>query len=128
MILEVVLASVLTAMPKPVRGDFDHDGRTDVAEVLAKRAGGFILVVSRAADLSKLEIVDILHTVMNFYLDKQEPGELSTTCGKGIGRDKECLVPLVTLSGDTLAFGSEEASRAVAIWNGKNFVVEWVSD
>lgn len=100
----------------------------DVAEVLTNWAGGFVLVISRAADPARLQIVDTLDDVTRFYLDKQKPGEMATTCGKGMGVDAECKVPSVTLTGDTLACGTEEASRAVVIWNGKTFVVEWLSD
>ena len=128
MLLEMALASTLSTLPRPVRGDFDRDGKADIAEVLANRAGSFILVVSRGAEPKKMELVDTIEDVTDFYLALQKPGRAVTACAKGFGEDRPCKRTTVTTRGDTLAFGTEEASGAVAIWNGKSFEVEWLSD
>jgi len=57
------------------------------------------------------------------------PGTCETACGKGIGSaDTPCPERSVTLDRPTLEFGMEEASQAVAIWDGLRFRVVWLSD
>ena len=128
MLIELAVASMIATLPRPIRGDFDQDGRPDVAEVLANRAGSFILVVRRGAEPSKLAVVDTIEDVTDFYLASQKPGRAVTACAKGLGENRPCKRTTVTTRGETLAFGTEEASGAVALWNGKTFEVEWLSD
>lgn len=128
MILALLAAAAIN-LPAPVRGDFDHDGKPDVAEVVAAPGGKFNLVVRRGA--GPVEVVDTfdVKAVANLYVTKAKPGRYQTWCGKGGGADKDpCPRRSVVLSGDTLDYGAEEASELVAVWTGKRFEVVPLSD
>lgn len=49
MLLELISASALAALPKPVTGDFDYDGKQDIAEVVEQARGKYVLRVRRAS-------------------------------------------------------------------------------
>src|SRR5687768_14161720 len=53
-----LLAVLASPLPEPIRGDFDADGREDVASVVANN-DDLLVVVDRAAD-------DFLHVVIRF--------------------------------------------------------------
>ena len=119
------IAVVDAAWPRTA-GDFDRDGTGDrayirqlsgVPEIVVERGAGGIAVVAPAKDPSR------------FYLRVLAPGTYRTACGKGFGqRGAPCHEPSVTLDAPTLEFGGQEASQAVAIWDGQRFRVVWLSD
>ena len=113
------------ALALQVSGDFDRDGLADRAH-LREAGGRHELVVERGAGgTAVVQAVDPLY----FYLGVLEPGSYATACGKGIGdADAPCPELSVTLESPTLEFGKEEASQAVAIWDGQRFRVVWLSD
>ena len=126
-----VMASIAVLMPPPVHGDFDHDGRPDVAEVVSTRSGEYQLIVRHGDEARPVSVVMNLTAkqLANFYVTKAKPGRWKTWCGKGGGSNKDpCPRTHVTLTGDTLDFGTEEASQAVALWTGKAFEVVFLSD
>lgn len=128
--LAIILAAATAALPAPVTGDFDHDGKADVAAVVAV-GGGYDLVV-RPGDSARPRVrVTTLNskTLGGFYLGKAKAGVEATACAKDLGRATDlCAVRSVTLTGDTLQFGTAEASRAVALWADGQFRVVWLSD
>jgi hypothetical protein len=132
MLVGVILASALSSAPAPVGGDFDHDGKADLAQIVPGKHGLYQLVIRRGAgghpvsvivdDLTKDQLGDL-------FLARAKPGRWRTWCGKGGGDDSEpCLRKSVRLRGDTLSFGTREASEAIALWIGRKFEVVWMSD
>ncbi len=124
-----LLMAAAAAPPAPVRGDFDKDGRVDVAEVVVE--GMTARLVVRPGSGGPAQTVTTWRTsdLAGLYVEMAPPGRSRTACDKGMGDDNaDCSVRLVDPSGDTLAFGSREASMAVAVWNGRGFEVHWLSD
>lgn len=120
----VLLAMALISAPAPVEGDFDRDGRTDRAEVIGGANGAHQLIVRRASGGSVV-VADLkADDLPNFYLTKIAPGQVSARCAEASSACRQTL----TLSGETLSFGTREASQAVAVWRGDRFMVAWVSD
>jgi hypothetical protein len=129
MIGSLLLAATVAMSPAPVRGDFDHDGKLDLAEVVRGPEGQYQLVVRRAAEEKAPVAITTFKELANVYVTTQPPGRQKTWCGKGGGpKNAPCPRVEVTLSGDTLAFGTKEASLMVAMWNGRSFDVIALSD
>jgi hypothetical protein len=131
MLAAIVLATAIANLPPPVRGDFDHDGKTDVAEVVAGKDGVYRLVVRRSDRRRSVALIQEFdgRELTNLYLDTARPGRWRTWCGKGGGSDSDpCPHKTVMLRGDTLSFGMKEASESIAIWNGRRFEVVLLSD
>jgi hypothetical protein len=113
-----------------VRGDFDHDEKPDLAEVVPNGQGAWRLVIRRgAAGHPTPTITELSADELANFVTKAKPGRWRTWCGKGgdMEDDQPCE-PVVRLRGDTLDFGTEEASEAVAICTGKQFRIVWLSD
>lgn len=128
MVLPVLMAAAL-ALPQPIWGDFDHDGRRDRAGVVRNRGGGYSLVVWRGADPRRPVVVDTMGDIANFYIGKAARGRWKTACAKGYDLGPEqCRYMTVRVKGDVLDFGTEESSEAMAFWNGRRFEVIWISD
>ena len=126
----IALLLAVTTTFAPLKGDFDHDGRQDTAQIVASN-GRYGLRVTRG--------VDPQHPVVVWDLGKTKPlypfvarargGRFQTACGKGLGSDSDpCPRAWVTARDGDLTFGIEESTGAVALWNGKRFDVEWLSD
>lgn len=123
------LAALALASPKPLVGDFDHDGRADRVEVTSK--GDRVAVrVRRGADPAHpLVIFSRKDSAGSFYLSKAKPGRYRTACAKEYDvRDAGCAMKVVRIRGDVIDFGQAESSEAVALWNGRGFTVIWLSD
>jgi len=127
MMVTLMFAAVLAM---PVRGDFDHDGKLDIAELRAAPSGKTRLVIRRGGGPTSTVVQTFPNDwAARLYLDKAKPGIWKTWCGKGGGDDKTpCSRATVRLSGDTLGFGVEESSYSVVIWNGRRFEVVVLSD
>lgn len=118
----VMLAAAAAALA-PVQGDFDQDGRSDVAAVV-----GHQLVVTRGAGGPPVTVAE-LKDLRALHVGKLAPGEYATACAKSAGRDADpCPRRSVRLTGDTLGFGTKEASQAAAVWTGAAFEVVWLAD
>ncbi len=131
MISAIALAASISALPNPVRGDFDHDGKLDIAEIVHVRPDAFQLVVRFGGKKRSAAVIESFNTqdLHDFYLAKARPGRWMTWCGKGGGEDGDpCPEIAVRLRGDTLSFGAVEASESVAIWDGRKFRVVLLSD
>ncbi|WP_309089659.1 hypothetical protein [Phenylobacterium sp.] len=129
MIGTLTFAAVVAMSPAPVRGDFDGDGKIDTAEVTQSGRGQYELIVHLARDERAPVTVATFNELASLHVTTQRPGRHKTWCGKGGGpKDAPCPRREVTLSGDTLAFGTKEASLMVAIWNGESFDVIGLSD
>ncbi len=126
-----LLAVVVAHAPAQVRGDFDHDGKPDVAEFVAGAQGSYWLVVRRGGPGHTVSLIATFtrEELPNLYVTTAKPGRWSTWCGKGGGSDTEpCPRKFVQLRGETLDFGMKESTESVAIWNGKRFEVVLLSD
>jgi hypothetical protein len=131
MLATLALAAAISHLPASIRGDFDHDGKSDIAEVVAARNGSYRLVIRPGDPRQPVAIITTITgaELANFFIAKGRPGLYRTWCGKGGGSDKDpCLRKVVRLRGDTLTFGTEEASESVVLWNGKRFEVVLISD
>jgi hypothetical protein len=129
--LAIFLAAAIAQAPPAVRGDFDHDGKADLAKIVHVRGDTYRLVIRRGAQGHSLATIDTLKAedLPNFFLGKAKPGRWATWCGKG-GDDGDgpCRRKFVDLRRDTLSFGTRESSEAVALWTGHRFKVVWLSD
>ena len=124
----ILAAAAALTLPAPLRGDFDGDGRADRAEVVA-RAGGHALIVTRAAAPDRPVTIDSVTDPANAFLRLATNETRATACAKGAGASSApCARRSMTIRGDVLAFGSLEASEAVALWNGRGFDVVSLSD
>ena len=125
-----MIALILAASFAPLTGDFDHDGRRDTARIVTS-GGQYILRVTRGADPRHPITIWGLgpDKPRNTFVAATRAGRFQTACGKGEGSDRDpCHRAWVTLKAGDLSFGYEEASEAVAQWNGRRFVVDWLSD
>ncbi|WP_404333945.1 hypothetical protein AB2M62_11780 [Sphingomonas sp. MMS12-HWE2-04] len=125
--LLLMLAAAQAAPVPAAIGDFDHDGAPDKAFVGTAADGSSQLIVELASRRAPYVIAPLKPST-SFYIETLTPGRYDTACGKGTGRARDCPGKQVTLAGDTLAFGTREASRAVAVWNGTGFDTVWLSD
>jgi hypothetical protein len=128
--LVAIMAAAAASLPAPVNGDFDHDGTADVAAVVATDAGYDLVVRPGAIARGQIKVTTLQSKDLSgFYLGKAAAGVEATACAKGLGRAADpCPVRSVTLAGDTLQFGTTEASRAVAVWVDGQFKVVWLDD
>lgn len=129
--IAAILAAAALHLPAPVRGDFDHDGRSDTAEVVATLGGRFELIIRRGARGHPTAVIATFHAadLPDLYVTKATPGRWKTWCGKGGGSDDQpCPRTYVVLKGETLDFGIQEASESVALWTGKRFEIVRLSD
>lgn len=125
----LLLAATVAMAPPPVPGDFDRDGRMDVAEVVGGADGAYRLRVRREGEELAYAEIAAFKDLANLYVVLQPPGVERTWCGKGGGaKNAPCDRATVRLQGDTLAFGTKEASRLAAIWNGAGFDIVALSD
>jgi hypothetical protein len=120
-----LIAAALIALPAPATGDFDGDGRPDTARLVKSAAGaGHDLVIVRASGGPPVLVTHVADP-RNFYVHS---GRYRAACVEFDGKmSKPCPTTSPTPK-DVLIFGTEEASGAMAIWNGGGFDVEWVSD
>jgi hypothetical protein len=127
--LAVLLAAATAALPAPASGDFDHDGVADVAAVV-QRGDGYALVVRPGGGPAQVRVTTLKSKdLRGFYLGKAKAGVEATACAKDLGQATDlCAVRTVTLAGDTLEFGTAEASRAVALWADGQYRVVWLAD
>jgi hypothetical protein len=129
MIASFLLAAAVAVLPAPVAGDFDRDGKSDLAEVVRGPESGYSLIVRRGAERRKPVSIASFNELAGVYVTTHPPGRQKTWCAKGGGpKTAPCPRIEVTLSGDTLAFGTAEASLLVATWNGRSFDVIALSD
>ena len=131
MLIALLSAVSVIALPEAVRGDFDHDGKVDIARFEQSRPGWRRLVIRPGNKSRPLAVVGEFKEgdLPSMFLTKRKPGKVQTWCGKGgDAGDGPCVYKSLKLRGDTLAFGTKESSEAVAYWTGKGFRVVWVSD
>ena len=126
----IALILAATAHLASMTGDFDHDGRRDMARIVAVD-GQYALRVTRGADPRHPITVWTLGRGQpgNVFVNTTRAGRFQTACGKGEGGDSDpCPRTWVMLKDGDLSFGYPEASESVAQWNGRRFVVDWLSD
>ena len=125
----IALMTAATALPRPVQGDFDHDGKTDIARIVGTAKSGYSLIVERGANSRQPETVFQTRQLRGLFLDSARPGVYRTACDKKIGPDKvPCPIHHVRLDKRSLVFGYEEASSATIVWRRSRFVVVWLTD
>lgn len=123
----LILAAMQAAPAATAIGDFDHDGVPDRAFVGTGPDGAMHLMVELGGKATPYVIAP-LKSPAGFHFETITPGRYDTACGKGTGHAAGCPGKQVTLAGETLAFGTREASRAVAVWNGSGFETVWLAD
>ncbi|MBY0582329.1 MAG: hypothetical protein K2P68_05340 [Sphingomonas sp.] len=125
------LSAIVVDLPHPVRGDFDHDGKIDVAQIVPGRANDYQLVIKSGDRAHSIYVIDKIKrdAVSNVFLAKMMRGRWTTWCGKGGGEEGEpCPRRSLTIRADALTYGTKEASQAVALWTGGHFEVVWLDD
>lgn len=119
---------LLAAALPMLAGDFDGDGKPDQARLEA-RGGAHALVVERGAAPGKPVTVTLVDDPADFFIAAQPAGTYPTTCAKDVGAPCAADEPRqLVLDRPALAFGTREASRAVATWTGEAFSVIWLTD
>ena len=114
------------------RGDFDGDGRPDVAEVYVNRHTGnhavFITLNARAVARIYKVIEAPANLMARIGISRTVPGEYRNACPKGYGADKACAPALFKLKNDGVAYFTFESAQKMFYWDGRGFVDEAVSD
>jgi hypothetical protein len=131
MFATVILAAALSGLPAPITGDFDFDGRPDLAAFVQTPGGGQEIIIRRGAAGHPSVVVERYDPpgVNDPFLDTAKSGRFETWCGKGGGSDDEpCARTFVDLRGGELMFGNKEASASVVIWTGEAFDAVLISD
>jgi hypothetical protein len=112
--------------------DLDGDGRQDRAAILLNPRRGRIGVFALRAAAGRYEAIEAfkgdaseLHT---FSIYPASPGFHEDVCARGIGDDSRPCRRGATAQWTGIAFGTVEASEAVAFWNGRRFDIIWTSD
>ena len=125
----LLLATATVALPSPISGDFDHDGKRDIAQFVASPKGTLSLVIRRGATGKSMKVVDWFPRNSDVFLSRASRGRFKTWCGKGGGSDNDpCPRENVNLRGGELMFGAREASESVVLWTGTGFEVVLMSD
>jgi hypothetical protein len=123
--LALIAAAALAALPAPATGDFDGDGRIDTARLVERTNGpGYDLVITRGSGAAPI-VVTHVSEAGNFYVHS---GRYRVACVELAGKTSKPCPVTRRAPKDVVMFGTEEASAAMAIWNGQGFDVEWVSD
>lgn len=109
-----------------VRGDFNHDGRRDLARV-ARVQNGYEIVVDRGG--GRRQIVYRGDFNDPYVALNHDRGWVRTACGKGYDLGCTRRDPnRIFLRGGELLFGNREASDFVVIYRGNRAVVVQLSD
>lgn len=88
MLAGLIIAAAVARIPAAIRGDLNHDGKPDVAEIAPGPRSGYRLIVHREAVGHPVSVVITLtHNTLPDYLTTSKPGRWQTWCGKGGGND-----------------------------------------
>lgn len=113
----------------PLHGDFDADGKADVARVVKAASGDLRIQVWRGADPSRPILIGTYPAEADIFIDQAIAGRWPTACAKGHGLDIDpCPRKVVVTRGGELTFGVREASESVVVWDGRRFESVLVSD
>lgn len=78
MLATIALATTLYTSPPKIRGDFDRDGRPDVAEI-SRYGGAYVVMIHTGAQPKKGIVVKTLGPVSgDFFLDTARSGSWKT--------------------------------------------------
>lgn len=120
---------VAASVPAPLSGDFDHDGRPDLAAVVREGDEAYVLSVKRGGAPDAPARIRLGKGFPDILTAAEARRVETTACAKGAGpHDTPCPDKIVTVEKGDLLFGSAEASLAVAKWDGRAFRVTWISD
>lgn len=118
----------MIALPAAVAGDFDGDGRRDTARFVANGAGAARLEAVLAARPGVVwQIPGSAGPAANLYVVTVPPGRHAPLCDAGDGNTRPCSPPIAVAT-DAVAFGTKEASMAIAWWTGTGFKMIWTAD
>ncbi len=106
-----------------VKGDFDGDGKGDVAEILINPSSSQFALFIRLTSTAKWQQVASyeLKDLDRFGIDFVKPGKYETACGKGYG-DYACAhgePDSLTLSSVAIDFFYTESSDSILYWDPK---------
>jgi hypothetical protein len=123
------LLLVAASLPAPLTGDFDHDGRSDVAAVVRESDTAYVLTVKRGAAPGAPAKLSLGRGFPEILETAQASAVEATACAKGAGaHNAPCPVKTVAIQKGDLLLTSPEASQAVMKWDGQAFRLEWISD
>lgn len=115
-------------------GDFDGDGRPDIAEVYVNRHTGnhavFITLNARAVARVYKVIEAPANLMARIGISRAVPGEYRNACAKGLGAKGlgGCTPTKFKMKYDGLAYFIFESAQEMVYWDGRGFVDEAVSD
>jgi hypothetical protein len=106
------------------KGDFDGDGKEDIAELLVDAPGehfGLFVKLAAAAEWQRLDGQGDAGGLANFGIDFVKPGKYKTACGKGYG-DYACShgePERLELSRPAVDYFYNESSDFIFYWDAK---------
>jgi hypothetical protein len=114
-------------------GDFDGDGRPDLAEVYLNRHTGnhavFITLNARAVARVYKVIEAPANLLVRIGISRAVPGEYRNACWKNKeAKGNTCTPATFHMKYDGLAYFTFEAASQLVYWDGRGFVDEAVSD
>jgi hypothetical protein len=104
-----------------VKGDFDGDGKVDLAQILinpSRRSFGLFVLLSSSEKWELLGDGD-LRSFERFGIDQVQPGRYETACGKGYG-DYACAnsePDFLVLTNKAIDYIYTESSDTIFYWD-----------
>lgn len=117
-------------------GDFNGDGKTDRALLLAPISGvGFGVFVYLSQGNGTLRLIELAKIdggpiSGQFGISTVGPGKYKTACGKGYWDCAADEVPELTISNDAIDLFKREGANSFFVWDdkAKSFRRTWISD
>jgi len=123
------LQLVAASLPAPITGDFDHDGRPDVAAIAREGDNAYVLTVKRGAAPDAPARLPLGKGFPEILETASASAAEATACAKGAGPSAApCPEKTVAIRKGDLLLTSPEASQAVMTWDGRSFRLAWISD
>ena len=113
-------------------GDFDGDGRADVARLLVRRDEGiaalFVTLGRDAAPWAHRLASVPLHEVVRLGVSAGKIGDFVTNCNAGVSDDRACGDVAQIGDNDTLTLFTFAAAARVFWWTADGFVSAWMGN
>jgi len=113
-------------------GDFDGDGRADVARLMVQReeniAALFVTLARDAQPWSRRLASVPLAEVVRLGVLLRPRGDFRTNCNMGVSDDRACGDVSEIGDNDNLTLFTFESATRVFWWSGREFVSAWMSD
>lgn len=113
-------------------GDFDGDGRPDLAEVYVNRHTGnhavFITLNARAVARVYKVIEAPANLMARIGISRTVPGAYRTACADGYGDGKACTPQIFKAKYDGIVYFSFDSVANMIYWDGRGFVDAHIGD